>query len=140
MDTHRPVARRADPRLAILRAGVIGLTLTTAIIHASLGGPLFTMNAIGYTTFAVALLLPGWIASWRWLMRLGLAGFTTATIVGWVLFGARFGLAYADKAVEVVLLIALGLDLWLEDGGRSGLVTRARDAASILRRYASRLR
>jgi hypothetical protein len=141
MDAFRPVTRTAaDPRLAILRAGIVGLTLTTAIIHASLGGPLFTVNAIGYATFAVALLLPGHAVAWRWLVRIGLVGFTLATVAGWVLFGARFDLAYVDKAVEVVLLTALGLDLWLEDGGPAGLLSRARDAASMARRYASRRR
>ena len=128
--------RATDPRLALLHAGIVGLTLTTAVIHASLGGALFTLNAIGYATLAVALLIPGPVASWRWLIRIGLAAFTSATIVGWLLFGARFGLAYVDKGVEVVLLLVVGLDLWLEDGGPTGILGRGRHAWSMLRRYA----
>src|SRR5690242_6255257 len=107
---------RTDPRIAILHAGIVGLTLTTAAIHASLGGPLFTLNAIGYATFALLMILPGRIAAIRWLVRLGLLGFTAVTIGGWILFGARFGLAYVDKGVEVVLVLALALDIWFEDG------------------------
>jgi hypothetical protein len=121
---------RTDPRVPILHAGIVGLTLTTAAIHASLGGPLFTLNAIGYATFALAMLIPGRMAGLRWLVRLGLIGFTTATIVGWVLFGARFGLAYVDKGVEAVLLLALAVDVWLEDGGPAGVAHRSRALAA----------
>src|SRR6476646_5877364 len=108
---------RTDPRLAILHAGISGLTLTTAAIHASLGGPLFTLNAIGYSALAVAMLLPGRVAGVRWLVRLALLGFATVTVGGWLLFGARFGLAYVDKGVGAVLAAALVVDVGLEDGG-----------------------
>ena len=139
MDTFRPRTRGAsDPRLAILHAGIVGLTLTSAVIHASLGGLLFTVNAIGYATFATGLVLPGRFAAWRWLARLGLAGFALATLGGWLLFGARFGLAYVDKGVEAMLLLALGLDIWLEDGGPAGIRLRLRDTWQMARRYASR--
>jgi len=117
---------RTDPRIAILHAGIVGLTLTTAAIHASLGGLLFTLNAIGYAGFAVLMVLPGPIAAVRWLLRLGLLGFTAVTIGGWILFGARFGLAYVDKGVEVALVLALAIDLWLEDGGPAGVRRRSR--------------
>ena len=69
---------------------VVGLALATAAIHASLGGMLFLANAVGYTTLAVAMIVPGPIGHIRWLVRLALLGFTAATIGGWVLFGARF--------------------------------------------------
>ena len=141
MVTFRSTTRRAaDPRLAILHAGIVGLALTTAVIHASLGGLLFTLNAIGYTTFAIVLLLPAPVARWRWLSRLGLAAFTAATVGGWVVFGARFGLAYVDKGVELVLLLALGPDIWLEDGGLTGILVRLRGAWMTVSRYASRPR
>jgi hypothetical protein len=117
---------RTDPGIAILHAGIVGLTLTTAAIHASLGGPLFTLNAIGYAGFALLMVLPGRIGDLRWLVRLALLGFTCLTIGGWILFGARFGLAYVDKGVEVVLVLALAIDLWLEDGGPAGILHRSR--------------
>lgn len=120
---------RTDPRVALLHAGIIGLTLTTAVIHASLGGPLFTLNAMGYAGFAVLMVLPGRVSAIRWLIRLALLAFTTATIGGWILFGARFGLAYVDKGVEVVLVLALAVDIGLEDGGPTGIVHRARALA-----------
>jgi len=109
----------------LLRAMAVGLTLATAAIHASLGGALFIANAFGYTVLAIALLVPG-AGSIRWLFRVGLLGFTAATIAGWVLFGARFPLAYADKAIEVVLIGVLAIDIWRLDGGPLGVARRAR--------------
>jgi len=83
---------RSEVRSSVLvvRTGIVGLALATAAIHASLGGMIFTLNAIGYTTLAMAMVLPGPFGRYRWLIRLALAGFTAATIGGWVLFGARF--------------------------------------------------
>jgi hypothetical protein len=103
--------------ILVLRASVVGLTLATAAIHASLGGLLFLANAAGYTVLALAMVAPGPAARWRWLVRLALIGFTTVTIAGWVAFGPRFGLAYLDKAIEVALIGILLIEQWQSDGG-----------------------
>ena len=100
----------------LLRTAVVGLALATAYIHATLGGLLFTLNAIGYTALAVAVVLPGQLARSRWLIRLALIGFTLGTIGGWVAFGARFPLAYLDKGIELGLVAVLVIDLWRSDG------------------------
>jgi hypothetical protein len=123
------IAKRVEPRLGVLaiRFLVVGLTLATAAIHASLGGLLFLANAIGYTTLAVAMIVPGPIGRVRWLVRLALLGFTAATIGGWVLFGTRFPLAYLDKAIEVGLIGAVAFELWRSDGGPIGVIRQARD-------------
>jgi hypothetical protein len=107
-----------------LGLAVFTLTLATAAIHATLGGMLFTLNAIGYATFAVAMILPGPMGRIRWLVRLGLTGFTVVTIVAWYLFGARFELAYLDKGIEVVLVAFLAGEIWILDGGPLGIVRR----------------
>ena len=122
------MAKRVEPRSGVLalRFLVVGLTLATAAIHASLGGLLFLANAIGYTTLAVAMIVPGPIGRVRWLVRLALLGFTAATIGGWVLFGARFPLAYLDKAIEVALIGAVALEIWRSDGGPIGVVRQVR--------------
>ena len=112
----------------LLRGGVVLLTLLTAAIHASLGGLLFTLNAAVYLALAVAMILPA-IAPFRWLARLALFGFASATIAGWVLFGARFQLAYIDKAIELALLCFLAIEVWLFDGGPAGDVRRLRRLA-----------
>src|SRR6266542_1316539 len=89
----------------ILTAGAALLTLATAYIHSTLGTLLFTLNAVAYTVLAVALVVPiGLAERYRWLIRLALLGFVLATIGGWILFGARYDVAYFDKAIEVVLV------------------------------------
>jgi hypothetical protein len=118
---------------AALRLTLVGLTLATAAIHASLGGVLFTANAIGYAVLAGAMVLPGPLGHVRWLVRLALLGFTAATIGGWLLFGARFPLAYLDKAIEVALVGVVALELWRLDGGPFGIAREARQAVARLR-------
>jgi hypothetical protein len=118
----------SGPMSVLLRGGVVMLTLLTAAIHASLGGLLFTLNAAVYLALAVAMILPA-IGPFRWLARLALFGFASATIAGWVLFGARFQLAYIDKAVELALLCFLAIEVWLFDGGPAGDVRRLRRLA-----------
>ena len=61
---------QVHPLTVVLRASVVGLTLATAAIHASLGGMLFMANAAGYTVLASRWSSPvpsgsgdGWSAS-----------------------------------------------------------------------------
>jgi hypothetical protein len=126
--------RGIHPLTVVLRLAIVALTLATAAIHATLGGPLFTLNAIGYTAFAVAMVLPGPFAQHRWLVRYGLMGFAAATIAGWLAFGARFDLAYLDKSIEVALIGLLLVESWALDGGPIAVAKRAgRLAGSIVR-------
>jgi len=118
----------SGPMSVFLRGGVVLLTLLTAAVHTSLGGFLFTLNAAVYLALAVAMILPA-IAPFRWLARLALVGFAGATIIGWVLFGARFQLAYIDKAIELALLCFLAIEVGLFDGGPAGDVRRIRRLA-----------
>ena len=122
------------PVVVGLHAAIVGLTLTTAAIHSSLGGLLFMLNAIGYSVFAIALVLPGPLARARWLFRYGLIGFTTATILGWMAFGARFDLAYIDKAIEAALVGLLLIESWAVDGGPLAVARRVQRVAASARR------
>lgn len=110
----------------VVSAVVIGgLTLATAAIHASLGGLLFMANAIGYAILASALLVPiPLVARGRWLIRLMLLGFTLATIGGWILMGARFPLAYIDKAIELAIVVLLAIEIGRVDRGVFGVLDR----------------
>jgi hypothetical protein len=121
----------------LLRLVVVVLTVSTAVIHARLGGLLFTLNAIGYLALATAMVLPGPFGRLRWLTRLALIGFTTATIVGWVLIGARFPLAYVDKGIELVMIVFLAFEVWL-DGGPAAIRRRLREVAVGTRRLLAR--
>ena len=126
--------RGIHPPTVVLRLGIVALTLATAAIHAGLGGPLFTLNAIGYTAFALAMVLPGPFAQFRWLVRYALIGFAAATIGGWLMFGARFDLAYIDKGIEVALIGLLLVESWALDGGLVAVAKRVRRlAGSIVR-------
>jgi hypothetical protein len=122
----RGTAAHVRPVTVVLRSLVVLLTLGTAAIHASLGGMLFLANAAGYVVLALAMVAPGPAAPWRWLIRLALIGFTAATIAGWVAFGPRFGLAYADKAIEIALIGVLLVEQWQSDGGPVGVYRRVR--------------
>jgi hypothetical protein len=119
--------RSTDLAAVGLVAGVVALTLATAYIHSTLGGWLFTLNAVGYVTLAVAILLPiRLFDQFRWLVRLALLGFTLLTIGGWVLFGARYDVAYLTKGIETVLVGLLIVSVYRFDGGPRGVLARLR--------------
>ena len=124
------ITRRETPTIQlatlVLRSMVVLLTLATAAIHASLGGMLFTANAIGYSVLALAMVVPGPVAPYRWLVRLALIGFAAVTVAGWVAFGARFDLAYLDKGIEVALIGTLLVEQGRSDGGPLGVYRRIR--------------
>jgi hypothetical protein len=129
--THQPQVSR--PLVIALRIAIVALTLATAQLHLTLGGLMFTLNALGYATLAAAMVLPGPIGRLRWLTRYALIGFTAATIIGWLAFGARFDLAYIDKAIEAVLIGLILVDSWVTDGGPLAVARRAqRDVAALL--------
>lgn len=115
------IAQSADRTLGptdiVLRLAIVGLTLATGYIHSTLGGLLFTLNAVGYLVAAVALVIPLGIAvRYRWVVRLGLIGYAATTIIGWAIQGPYFTTAYVAKAIEVTLIILLAIDFARMDG------------------------
>ena len=101
----------------VLRIAIVGLTLATGYIHATLGGLLFTLNATGYAVAAIAMVLPlGLAVRYRWFVRLGLIGYAAATIIGWAIQGPYFTTAYVAKAIEVTLIVLLAVDFARMDG------------------------
>ncbi|HLE89162.1 MAG TPA: hypothetical protein VI733_03815 [Candidatus Limnocylindria bacterium] len=128
---------------ALLTTAIVALTLATAYIHSTLGGLLFTLNALGYAALAIAILVGAAatmsiVVRFSWLPRIGLFGFTLVTILGWVMMGPRFDLAYMTKGIEVGILILLLIDVYRVYGGPGGLVTEAmisiREAVASVRR------
>jgi hypothetical protein len=110
----------------------VGFTLATAYIHLTLGGLLFTLSALGYGAFAVALVVPIALAErFRWLIRLGLIVYTLSVIGGWVVDGARYDVAYLSKAIEVALIALLAIDVARRDGNP---IDRIRDVIRSLTR------
>ncbi len=118
-------ARPFDLVDAALRVAIVGLTLATASIHATLGGALFTLNAIGYVVLATAMVAPLEIASrFRWIVRIALAGYAATTIVGWAIQGPFYTTAYLAKAVEVALIVLLAIDFVRFDGSPLAVIRR----------------
>jgi hypothetical protein len=121
----------------VLTAATVALTLTTAYIHLSLGGLLFTLNALGYAALAVAVAVGAiphpFISMFSWLPRVGLAGFTAVTIVAYLVIGPYFSLGWIAKAVEIGILILLAVDVMRVYGSPAGLVRAAMSTLRELR-------
>ena len=111
-----------------LTAAIVELTLDTAYIHLSLGGLLFTLNAIGYAALAAALAPPrfpigscaGSLAPTRRPGRVHrghdrrVPRHRPVLHLGWI-----------AKAVEVGILALLAVDLVRVYGSPAGLVRAA---------------
>ena len=98
---------------AALRAGIVLLTLATAIIHLQLAfpDPVFILNGLGYLALLAALYLPiPQVARYRNAVRWVLVGYAALTIFLWVLIGARTPIGYIDKAIELALISLLLLE------------------------------
>src|SRR5262245_442802 len=127
-EVHIPMAlRSADRALSpvdvALRIAIVGLALSTGYIHSTLGGVLFTLNAVGYLVAAVAMVIPLPLAiKYRWVVRLGLMGYAATTIIGWAIQGPYYTTAYIAKAIEVVLITLLAVDFARMDGNPVPLI------------------
>ena len=109
----------------VLRAAIVGLALATGYIHFTLGGLLFTLNAIGYATAAVAIAIPLALAvRFRWVVRLGLIAYAMTTIVAWAIQGPYFTTAYIAKGIEVALIALIAIDFARMDGNPVDVVKR----------------
>lgn len=109
----------------LVRGVIVALTLATAYIHSTLGGLLFTLNAVGYMVAAVAIVVPLSIAvRFRWVVRLGLIGYAATAIVAWAVMGPYFSTAYIAKAIEVALIVFLAVDFVRHDGSPVAVVRR----------------
>jgi hypothetical protein len=122
MFASRTALRPAD---VAIRVAIVALALTTGYIHYTLGGLLFTLNALGYLTAAVAIVIPLALAvRFRWVIRLGLMGYAATAIVMWAIQGPYYTTAYIAKAVEVALIVLLAIDFARHDGSPLGVIRR----------------
>ena len=121
-----PAIRRSD---VALRAAIVGLSIATGYIHLTLGGLLFTLNGVGYLVAAIAMVVPlGLAIRFRWFIRLGLMGYAATAIVGWYLTGPRYDVAYLAKAIEVALIVLVGIEFRRLDGSPLAVLRRLRSA------------
>ena len=116
-----------------LALAIVELTLTTAYIHGTLGGLLFMLNAAGYVGLAGAYLIVATVPRplvrrFGWVPRLGLAGYTAATIAAYLVVGPYFTLGWVAKAVEVAILTLVAADLLRIHGSPRGVIRQAIDS------------
>ena len=117
----------------VIRVAIAGLALATGYIHLTLGGLLFTLNAIGYFTAAAAMVVPLALAvRFRWVVRLGLIGYAATTIIAWAIQGPYFQLAYIAKGIEVALIVLVAVDFARMDGNPIAVVKREMGALAAL--------
>ena len=103
-----------------LRTAILILTLATSLIHFALNvtmgrfDPVFTANALGYLALGAAFIFPfSFLKGREKLVHIVFMVYTTITILAWVALGEKNiattqgMLGYADKLVEVLLLLAL---------------------------------
>ena len=110
---------------AAIRVAIVGLALGTAYIHSTLGGLLFTLNAVGYLVAAAAMIAPLALASrFRWFIRIGLVGYAATTILGWAIQGPYYSTAFVAKGIEVALIALLVVDFARFDGNPVSVVRR----------------
>ena len=119
----RNADRALGPVDIALRVAIVGLTLGTAYIHSTLGGLLFTLNAVGYVVAAIAIVVPLALAvRFRWVVRLGLMGYAATTIIGWAIQGPYYSTAFIAKGIEVALIALLAVDFARMDGNPVSLI------------------
>jgi hypothetical protein len=122
MFASRTTLRPAD---VAVRALIVGLALATGYIHSTLGGLLFTLNAVGYVVAAVAMIVPLALAvRFRWIVRVGLIGYAATAILAWAVQGPYYSTAYVAKAIEVALIVVLAIDFARHDGNPMAVVRR----------------
>jgi len=116
-----------------VRAAIVALALATGYIHSTLGGLLFTLNAVGYAVAAIAIVIPLALAvRFRWVIRVGLMGYAATAILMWAIQGPYYQTAYIAKAIEVALIVVLAVDFARHDGNPIALVRRELAAFSSL--------
>ena len=109
----------------VIRAAIVALALATGYIHSTLGGLLFTLNAVGYAVAAVAIVIPLALAvRFRWVVRLGLIGYALTAILAWAIQGPYYQTAYIAKAIEVALIVLIAVDFARMDGNPVAVVKR----------------
>ena len=117
------MSTNTTPRI-LLTGVILELTLATAIIHLTLGGTLFLLNAAGYLALGAAYLvgaapMPA-VRRLSWLPRAGLAAFASVTIVAYLVTGPYFTLGWVTKGIEVAIVLLVIADLLIgADAGRT---------------------
>ncbi len=99
--------------LAFLGAVVV-LTLATAYIHYWVGGMMLMLNAFGYVVLAILVTVAALFYRRALpLLLVALAAYAAVTILGWLVMGPYFDVAYIAKGIEIVLIALIAIRLWM---------------------------
>ncbi len=77
---------------------------------------LFLLNFIGEVVLVLLFVISRrWFGRRRWLVDVAMIIYAAATFVAWVAFGRPnpMGLGYLSKGIEIALIIALVVDIWM---------------------------
>ena len=93
----------------VLALVILELTAATAEIHLRLGGPLFTLNGLGYVALAVAYAIAAFVPlsfvrRVAWIPRLGLGAYALVTIGAYLAMGPYFALGWVAKGIESAIV------------------------------------
>jgi hypothetical protein len=77
---------------------------------------MFLLNFVGYVVLAIVFLVsPRWLGKWRWLVNVAMIGYAATAFLAWLDYGRPNpqGLGYLSKGIEIVLIMALGVHIWV---------------------------
>ena len=119
----------------LLTAAIVGLTLATAYIHSTLGGLLFTLNALGYLGLAGLIVIgavapAGIVQRFSWFPRIALMGYAAMTIAGYAIMGPYFTLGFIAKGIEIALITVLVVDILRVYGSPAAFVRTALESVA----------
>jgi signal transduction histidine kinase len=120
----------------LLLALIVGLTLSTGYIHYWVGGIMLTLNALGYATLALAVVVSAvFFHRFLPLVLMALAAYAVVTIVGWLIMGPYFDVAYLAKAIEIALITTIVITLRrMSDETRTAIVWALAMPAAVIGR------
>lgn len=130
-----PQFMRSRTAGAALTTAIVGLTLATGYIHMTLGGLLFTLNALGYAGLAALVVIAAvapmaLVQRFSWFPRVALVGYAAMTIAGYLVMGPYFDLGWIAKGIEVALIALVAVDLLRVYGSPMGVVRTAIDSVA----------
>ena len=128
--TSNDAVQRPALLTAALKVAIVLLAVIAGAIHLSLGGMLFTLNALGYFGLAAAYLVAAVVSHplvvrFSWLPRIALVGYAATSIVAWMVIGGFYWLGYLTKGLELTLIVLVIVDIFRVYGGVRGLVHAA---------------
>lgn len=128
-----PVQRSVSLLAIALTTTIVALAIIAGAIHLSLGGMLFTLNAVGYFGLAAAYLIAAAVSHplvvrFSWLPRIALIGYAATSIAAWLVIGGFYWLGYLTKGIELTLIVLVVVDIFRVYGGVRGLIHTAAES------------